>query len=282
MRKLWNPIFGDLSDYSEDVLMDHVFNAAYTPVSTVYVGLSTADPLDDYSGMAEPSGNNYAREAITFGVAAARAITHAAIITFNQASGSWGTISHWFICNHISNTTWGTDVELLAHGSLNTSKSVVDGNTPSIAAGEVDVSFNANEISNYLVHKLLDLMFRNTAYTAPDTFVALLATEAADGDTDMTAKEPSGNGYAREQVNINGGAAPDWELSLGGVVENNGEITMGPPTGSWGAITGVAICDALTVGNLLFYDNTPGGDGQSPDDGDTVKFAANTLDVTMT
>lgn len=282
MKRIWTPVFGSVSAYSENELMDHVFNAAYTPAATVYVGLSTADPTNDGSALAEPSGNNYAREAISFSAAATRAITHGSPITFNQASGPWGTISDWFICDHLSNTNWGTDVHMLAFGALNTSKAVVSGNTPSIAAGEIDISFSAGEISDYLVLKLLDLMFRNTAYSAPDTYVALLNSAAADSDTDMSAKEPSGNGYARKQVNVNGGSTPTWKVATGGLVENNDEITMASPTGSWGTITAVAICDALTTGNLLFYDNSPGGDGQAPDDGDTVKFAASTLDITMT
>jgi len=282
MRKIWTPIFGSLSDFAENELMDHIFNAAYTPVATVYIGLSTADPLDDDSGIAEPVGNNYAREAIAFSAANARAITHAAAITFNQASGPWGTITHWFVCDHASNTTWGTNVNMLAHGALNTSKAVVSGNTPSIAIGEVDISFTAGEITTYLANKLLDLMFRNTAYSKPATYVGLFVTALADADGDPTAKECSGGSYARKQVNINGGAAPDWELAAAGVVDNNAVITFVTPTGAWGTVTAIGIVDALTAGNLLLYDNTPGGDGQAPTTGDTVQFAANTLDITMT
>ena len=280
-NRIWTPVFGSLSDYSENELMDHVFNASYSPVATVYVGFSTADPLDDASGMAEPSGNNYAREAITFSAASSRAITHAGTITFNQASGPWGTISHWFICDHPTNTTWGTNVNLLAHGSLNTSKSVVAGNTPSIAGGEIDISFSAGEITDYLAEKLLDLMFRNTAYSSPSTYVGLFTSALADSDTDPSAKECSGGSYARKQVNVNGGAAPTWELSSGGLVNNNDVITFVTPTGSWGTVTAVGIVDAASNGNLLFYDNSPGGDGQAPTTDDTVQFAANTLDVTM-
>lgn len=282
MRKLWTPIFGSISDFAENELMDHVFNVAYTPPATVYVGFSTADPLDDYSGMAEPVGNNYAREIIAFDAAASRLLNQTSLITFNQASGPWGTITHWFVCDHLSNTTWGTNVNLLAHGALNTSKSVVSGNTPSIAAGEINISFSAGEITDYLAHKLLDLMFRNIAYTKPATYIGLFTTALADTDGDPTAKECSGGSYARKQVNINGGGAPDWELAVAGVIENNGEIVFVTPTASWGIVTAVGIVDALTLGNLLFYDNSPGGDGQEPTTDDTVKFAANTLDVTMT
>ncbi len=35
---------GSVSDFLEGKLLDHIFNAAYTPPGTVYLGLSTADP----------------------------------------------------------------------------------------------------------------------------------------------------------------------------------------------------------------------------------------------
>ncbi len=37
---------GSLSDYAENELLDHLFNAAYSPVATVYLALCTADPTD--------------------------------------------------------------------------------------------------------------------------------------------------------------------------------------------------------------------------------------------
>ena len=53
---------GGFSDYWENKILDHIFGkGSYTP-PTIYVGLSTADPTDDGSGLAEPSGNGYARK----------------------------------------------------------------------------------------------------------------------------------------------------------------------------------------------------------------------------
>ena len=52
---------GSFADYWENEILDHLFGkGSYTP-PTIYVGLSTADPVDDASGLAEPSGNSYAR-----------------------------------------------------------------------------------------------------------------------------------------------------------------------------------------------------------------------------
>jgi hypothetical protein len=177
---------------------------------------------------------------------------------------------------------------MLAHGALSTSKAVVNGNTPEVASGEVQIDFKTlagktdttNNISDYLANALLDFAFRNQAFSAPDTYVALMTADAADNDTGSTITEPSGNGYARKQVNVNGGASPTWDLAASGLVDNGDDITFASPTGSWGAITAVAVLDALTAGNLLFYDNDIAS--QTPDNGDTVKFSAGDLDFSLT
>jgi len=230
----------------------------------VYLGLSTADPTDDASGLAEPSGNGYARQSIAFNAAASRKVENTALVTFPQASGSWGTITHWALFDAVSAGN------MLAHGSLVTSKSVVSGNTPSVAANEVDVEFSAGAISNYLALALLNFAFRNQAYSQPTIYIALTTASIDDSDTGTTITEPA-NGYARD-------AHSAWGAAAAGATDNTGAIVFSAPTGSWGTITYAAILDALTTGNLLFYADI---DDQTPDDGDTVQFPEGDLDISM-
>lgn len=270
---------GSLTDYSELELLDHVCNAAYTPAATVYVALATADPTDAATGASMnevANSGSYARTAITFGAAASRRVTQSGVVTFPQASGSWGTVTHWAI---VDTGTYGSG-NVLAHGSFAASKTINSGNTPSIASGQVWVEYSAGEISDYLSNKLLDLMFRNTAYTAPDTYIGLTTATVSDSDTGSTITEVSGGSYARVQVNVNGGSSPTWDLAASGLVDNTHDITFTTATASWGTVTSVVICDAATLGNLLLYDNTMAD--QAVGDGDTVKFLAGDLDITMT
>lgn len=264
---------GKLSTFLANELLDHIFNAAYTPPATVYLGLSTADPLDDGSGLAEPSGNGYARKAITLGAAASRQVAQSGAVNFDQATGSWGTISHWALFDAVSGGN------MLAHGALNTSKQVVSGNTPSVASGEVTVSISAGEFSNYLANAILDFALRNQAFSAPDTYVALCTANVADSDTGSTITEPSGGAYAREQVNPNGGAAPAWALAAARALSNGADIDFTDPTASWGLITAIAILDAATAGNLLVYENDV--TDQTPDSPDTVQIPSGDLDVAL-
>jgi hypothetical protein len=130
---------GSFADYLEVELLDHLFGkGSYTP-PTIYVGLSTADPTDDATGLAEPSGNNYARvqtAAADWNAASGGATANANAITFNQASGSWGTITHFALFDAASGGN------MLAHGALTASKSVGAGDTPSFAAGDLDVTLD--------------------------------------------------------------------------------------------------------------------------------------------
>jgi hypothetical protein len=130
---------GSFSNYWENNILDHIFGKAnYTP-PTIYVGLSTADPTDDGSGLAEPGGNGYARvqtSAVDWNAASAGTIDNANDISFAEATGSWGTITHFALFDA------ATAGNMLAHGSLSESKSIGSGDTVKFAAGDLDVSLD--------------------------------------------------------------------------------------------------------------------------------------------
>jgi len=133
---------GSFADYWEAEILDHVFNKGAYTAPTIYVGLSTADPGDDAAGLAEPSGNNYSRVTTAAGDWNAATgttpclIDNANAITFPQASGPWGTVSHFALFDASSGGN------MLAHGSLGTPQAIVSGNTPEFAAGDLDVSLD--------------------------------------------------------------------------------------------------------------------------------------------
>jgi hypothetical protein len=277
-------MMGSLSDYAENALLNHIFNTAYTSVATIYVALCTADPTDTATGASMnevANANAYARTAITFGAAATRRVIQNATVTFPQATGNWGTITHWAI---VDSATYGAG-NVLAHGSLTASVAPVNGNTPSIPSGEIQVQMNASSgagFTDYTVHSLFDRMFRNQTFAKPNTYVGLATATIADTNTTIgTITEVSGGAYARVQVNINGGSAPTWTLASGGALENVSVITFPTPTVSWGTITSCFIADSASgAGNVLGYDNTNIVD-QAVAASDTVLFPAGQFDVTL-
>ena len=125
------------ADFWEDEVLDHLFGKGVYNPPTIWVGLSTADPLDDESGLAEPSGNNYARVETSgsdWDAASGGATANATAITFPAASGSWGTVTH--ICLFDASSAGN----LLASVALDSSQAVTTDQIPRFSAGEIDVT----------------------------------------------------------------------------------------------------------------------------------------------
>jgi hypothetical protein len=132
---------------------------------------------------------------------------------------------------------------------------------------------------------MLDLMFRNQAYSQPATYVALLDSAGADVDTTLTTagKEITGTDYARVLINKAGGSSPAWNSVSGGATDNAADVTFATVgSGGWSATVGMCLVDGgtLNAGNVLCYDNDNVVD-QTPAAGDTVKFASGALDVSL-
>ena len=274
---------GTITNFLENELLDHTFNkAAYTPATTLYLCLCTADPTDAATGASMnevANANAYQRTAITFSAAASRTVDQSGDVTFPQATGSWGTASHWAIA---TSQTYGAG-DCLAHGALSESKAIVNGNTPVVEAGsnDVNISFSAGYTSDYLANALLDFAFRNQTFTSPTTYLALTDATISDSDTGASISEPSGGAYARKLVYENTGGTPDWSLAASGAIDNTDEVAFTQATASWGTIVAAAVTDNATTGagNLLCYDN--GVVDQAVGNGDTWKFPANDFDITL-
>lgn len=116
------------------------------PYQSVYVGLSTTAPDRNGSGFTEPSAaNGYTRVLLgssSSGATATQkmdtpnlgAITNKEIIYFPEATGSWGTCTHFLIFNK------ETDGVLIAYGALTNEISPVNGTVPLIRVGDLDMS----------------------------------------------------------------------------------------------------------------------------------------------
>ena len=130
---------GSFANYWESEILDHIFGKGSYTSPTIYVGLSTADPTDDGSGLAEPTGNAYARvqtSSSDWNTASAGSLDNANDITFPEATGSWGTITHFVLFDA------ATAGNMLAHGALGQSKAIGSGDAAQFAAGDLDISLD--------------------------------------------------------------------------------------------------------------------------------------------
>lgn len=136
-----------------------------------------------------------------------------------------------------------------------------------------------SQASDYLEDKLLDHTLRNTAFTSPtNVYVALFTSDPSVGNTDelleagTLTNEVSGNGYARKEAT--------FSAASGGSITTSGNITFDPANGGdFGTITHVAIMDAVTTGNVLFYGQL--ATEKLIQDGDTFQITAGNLTVTL-
>lgn len=101
--------------------------------------------------------------------------------------------------------------------------------------------------SDYLENEVLDHILGEGSrnFTSPATLYVGLFTSSGGLETNSPTNEISGNGYLRQAVNFN--------LASGGSATNNGAIQFPTATGTWGTITHMAILDASTSGNVIFY-----------------------------
>jgi hypothetical protein len=135
------------SDQLENDVLDHVFGgSALTQPSTVYFGLSTADPGETGASNVEvfSTGNGYARVArvndnTTWRAAASGVKQNSAELAFAECTSAWGTITHVGIWTDPTST--GAAV-FLGSTALGTSKSVEEGDNPRFQTDSLQVTLD--------------------------------------------------------------------------------------------------------------------------------------------
>jgi len=124
----------EFSDYLENKIIDHMLrNQAYTPPATVYLALYTT-ATSDAGGGTEVSGGAYARQAVSLSEASGGHSENSADITFPTATADWGTVTHVALMDAL------TGGNMLMHTPLDASKTVNNGDTFKISAGDLDVT----------------------------------------------------------------------------------------------------------------------------------------------
>jgi hypothetical protein len=211
----------NLSDFGERKFIDYALRRQARPASTYYLGLSTGafDEGDSASSAyaREPSGNGYARRAITFGIASNRTISNSSSIIFPQATGQWGTITHWAIFDGP-----GSTANLVAQGSLTGSINVDSGVTFTIAVGDLDITLSSVWALNW-ANWLLNGFF-NASGSVTWSYVSSITQTQNDGvlltNTGISASAQYRQGTYDYYLAVSPTA---FDLSLGTRVLQNGQ-----------------------------------------------------------
>jgi len=132
--------------------------------------------------------------------------------------------------------------------------------------------------SNYLENKLLDHALGTTAYTKPtEVYLALFNNTSGNAATNLEAgtltdeTSDSGTAYDRKAATFTGASS--------GVAPTAATVQWSTATADWGTITHVAVMDAATGGNVLFWGQLTASKIVST--GDTFQVSAGNLSITL-
>lgn len=126
--------------FNGTAIADLAENDSTSPATALYVSLHTADPGEaGAQNTSEATYTSYARVAVNRNsggwTVASGAVTNAAQIAFPQCTGGSNAITHWAIGTASSGAG-----AMLYKGSFSASLAVSNGITPTIAAGDLDIT----------------------------------------------------------------------------------------------------------------------------------------------
>lgn len=131
----------------------------------------------------------------------------------------------------------------------------------------------ADNLTTYAENKILDHAFGKTSWTMPTTYLALFNTDPGEAGGGTEVKTPGSSGYDRQALGASMNAAAS------GAIDNSGAITFGPASdGTWAVVNYVAVMDASSGGNMIWYGATT---QKTVGSGDSYQFAAGALDGTI-
>jgi hypothetical protein len=132
--------------------------------------------------------------------------------------------------------------------------------------------------SNYLENVVLDHVLTATAYTAPNKrYLALFTNTSGSAAANLEAgtltDEVSGSGtaYGRKEAT--------FAAASGGASATNATVTFDAATANWGTITHVAVMDAATSGNVLFWGAVT--TSKTIETGDTFQVTSGNLTISL-
>lgn len=133
-----------LSDYIETAWLNTLKGTAFTALSTLYIGLHTAEGADETTAAWRTTEvgaiGSYARAAVAAagwtGPTASSGrmvLTNAADVTFVTATASWGTLTHWSVWDGASLTT----ANLIFKEAIAVPKIINNGDVAKFTAGNL-------------------------------------------------------------------------------------------------------------------------------------------------
>lgn len=107
--------------------------------------------------------------------------------------------------------------------------------------------------SDYLEDAILNMLFKNTAFTELSAvYIGLHGSAGADETTAAWAATEFDSATELNYARV-GVAAASWDTVTGGLTANTNDVEFPVANSAWGTVTHVSFWDAATDGNLLFH-----------------------------
>ena len=237
------------SNYLEEAvinLMRGSAGAAFSAPAALYLALFYSNPSDTGSAGTEASYTTYARQAIQFGPPTAVSsgssslyMQNTNVITFPEATASGSSVQYVGV---FDSSTGGN---MLLYGALTSSLAIQANVSPVFRAGSLKWTWSGNLSSYFRALIMNTIRGANPSISAFTPYIALY-----NGDPLGSGSELSGTDYARFPVIFS--AAEQLDSGYARTHNSGTEDNVSPIAGSnWGTLTHIAICDALSSGNIF-------------------------------
>jgi hypothetical protein len=218
------------------LIVDHTLGLTAYAAPAGFIGLHTRSPGPTGIVTGEPSGNGYARVAITGKMGATDTntcrSTNTGTISFPVPSGAWAgglPLRHWAMHSASSGGI------VLLYGELDVERIVLANEfPPNFPPGSfrIDALFDGlSDLTKSTAAKWLDHFLNIAAYTMP-TAVSLRLYSADPTSAGSTGSELSGGGYAPVTVIDTYMAAAE----ANGIAVNDTVVDFPMPTGTWNVV----------------------------------------------
>ena len=130
--------------------------------------------------------------------------------------------------------------------------------------------------SNYLENEVLDHVLGNGVYTPATTLYLGLFTNASSAaaanlEAGTLTDEVGGGAYVRKAIT--------FDAASGGSSASAATVTFDAATANWGTITHVAVLDASSAGQVLFWGSVT--TAKTIETGDTFQVSAGNLTISL-
>lgn len=262
------------SNYAELKILEHlVGKTAWPQVDGLYLALSLSNPLENGTGLLEPTDANlglnagtskYARvqcnnwqtaawARTTGGTRTARQVKNADSITFAQAGATWGDISYWAIMDAASGgniITYGVFTNNVGEADP---KRVQQGTTLVIPTGELVVGMAMCSLTDYSANHLLDHIFLGDYYS-PGLLYIGIGLSGSNPPSVLNEITNNTNGYQRVQIPPTYMGTAVIGADGKGTISNTSILPVGRPSGgAWGNASHLFFYDSATGGNLIAW-----------------------------